>query len=407
MLTPLEAFGGWQLYENRDRLVPQIEVLMNEVVGDARNTIATVSAPTPPPTEDPGQRLASASSAWARGAIEDAVTTYSGLLEAVPNEVGPHYLATLGMLMNGDLGNALTMAERTITANPYSADAWAIRSMALNWNRRPGEAIASALHALDLAGPEDAMTRARALAFLAEAYLDSGQYERALNTADQALDLYPDSFEAHRARSRIMQEWRFDFAAALQDAQIAHELAPNLPYLTIDLALLELRDGETDVAIEMLRDLIELNPRNVRGLYWLGYIYWQTIGDPNQAADYLSRCVGAAPDSINCHYLLGRSQFRLESYNLALESFETALRLGSTDPYHYWWMGRTHAVLGNCPAAVPFLQDGWEIARQRTDEILISSYLDQMRSCNMFIEGVPDEVEEEPEATDEAPADDS
>lgn len=399
LLTPAVVLGGIYLYNNRDAYIPHVESIMSDVVDQAQDSMATVTAPTPLPTENPTTQLAAADSAWIRGAIEEAVNIYEDVTQAVPNSVGAHYRLTLGLIMNGELEAALAAAERTITADPYDPNAWAIRSMALDWNGRYGEAVGSAQRAIELAGQDNPEAAARAQAFLAEAYYDLGQYDRAISTVNRAIETNPDSYEALRNRALIVQNTQFDFAAAMQDIEAAYALAPNLPYITIDLAALEYRETNTDEAIALLTEVLDLNPRNVSALQWMGSLYLNTIGDTNQALDYLNRCVEADPTSIICHYALGRAQVRGELYSAAADSFTKAIDLGSTNPYHYWWAGRAQVLLGSCPAATNYLQTGYLIAQENEDEALIGDYEDQMRSCGL-LSAV--EVTEEPEATEEA-----
>lgn len=394
-LTPLVVLAGAHIYNNRAAITPQVEQAIARLAERAQEAMATVTAPTPLPTADPGQRLALADAAWVRGNIEEALNLYQEIAPALPNDVSLHYRVALGLLMDGRARDALPAAERAITADPYAPDAWAIRAMALNWNGRSGEAIASALHALSLAGQDNPRARARAQAFLAEAYLDAGQYDRALSAVERALEIDPNSFEAYRVRARHKQEVQFQFREALDDYQAAYDLAPNLTYLAIDLALGYINVGDSDTGLGILRDVIDLNPRNTRALFWLGALYLNTVGSPEQASDYLTRCVEIDPQSINCHYTLGRAQHRLQNYASAFESFKAAVDLGTTSARHYWWAGRAQVLLGNCPAAVPYFRAGYALARQGGDEALIADYEDQMRSCQMFAD-LPTAVPEAP-----------
>jgi tetratricopeptide (TPR) repeat protein len=109
--------------------------------------------------------------------------------------------------------------------------------------------------------------------------------------------------------------------------------------------------------------------------------------------------VQAAPEEIRCHYLLGRAQMRLEQYALALESFETTIRLGTNSARHYWWAGRAHVVLNGCPAAINYLQTGYEMAKREGNAQLISDFEDQMRSCQLFVEpSAGDDLEDDEES---------
>ena len=396
ILTPVVIFFGVRIYNDRETYIPQVEAIMGGVLDSAQTSLATAMAPTPLPTENPSFQITAAESAWSRGAIEEAITLYENLLAIMPNAVEPHYRMTLGLIMNGQEEEALEAAERTVTADPYDPDAWAIRAMALDWSGRYGEAIGSAQRAIELAGDTNPVAAARAQAFLAEAYFDLEQYDRALSTANRALETNPDSYEAYRNRALIVQSTQFDFAAALEDLETAHALAPNLPYITIDLALVHSRD-DADTALALLSDVIEFNPANVNALYLMGSLYLNAIGDPSESAEYLSRCIDVDPDNINCHYVLGRAQVRTEQYATAAESFKRTIDLGSDNPYHYWWAGRAQVLLGSCPAATPYLQKGYQIALQTDDQLIKDSYEDQMRSCNLL--GEPEATEE---ATEEA-----
>lgn len=402
ILTPIVVYAGFYIYDNREMYIPQVEAVMDTVLEEAQSNLATVTAPTPMPTENPTIRLAAAQSAWERGSIEEAVNIYQEVLGAMPNTVEPHYRVALGLIMESRPEEAVAAAEDAITADPFDPNGWAIRAMALDWSGQPGLAAASAQRAIELAGQGNPQAVARAQAFLAEAYYDMELYDRALSTVNQALETDPNSYEAYRNRALIVQSTQFDFAAAQSDLEIAHDLAPHLPYITIDLALILARE-DVDASLAVLNELVELNPQNPRVLYLLGSIYLNRVGDLASAADYLSRCVEVDPESISCHYVLGRTQMREQQYTAAAQSFQAALDLGSEDPRHYWWAGYSRVVSpdAGCPAATQYFQRGYPLAQQSGDETLVGDYEDQMRACGML--GPAPEATEE--ATEEPAAD--
>ena len=84
ILTPVVVASGLYLYDNRTDYIPQVEGAMSGLLNQAQSGVATAMAPTPLPTENPSSRLASADAAWMRGAIEESVNIYEGLVEAVP-----------------------------------------------------------------------------------------------------------------------------------------------------------------------------------------------------------------------------------------------------------------------------------------------------------------------------------
>jgi tetratricopeptide (TPR) repeat protein len=392
ILTPIVAYVGIQIYQNIDVVGPPIQDAIYNLVDSAQNTMATAAAPTALPTQDPTQRLARADSNWKEGRIESAVQDYEAAVGGAPNDVTAYYRIAFGLLQEDKTSDALKAAEHTVTANPFSSDAWAIRAMALDWNGRSGEAIASALRALEI-DPKSA----RAMAFLAEAYFDEQEFDLAKETIQNAMDIDPDSFEVNRVRGLIAAAVEYDPEAANQYFQKAYDAAPNLPYLAVDLAQSMLPDYES--AIGLLQDTVELNPENARVLFTLGNYYYSGLGNFGQASDYLSRCVQVNPDSVLCQALLGRVQISLEDYAQAAESLQKAIDLGTTTARHFLWMGRAKIALGDCPGAIPFLQKGYELAQEQDDPEAVTASADNLAECQAPVPGL---AEATVEATEQA-----
>lgn len=392
ILTPIIVALGVTLYNNRDALGPPVHQAIYNVLDGAQQSLATAAAPPPAPTQDPTNQLARANTDWRDGRIEAAIRTYEGILDAVPNNLEVRYRLALGRLMEGDLEGALEAAESAITADPFASDGWAIRSMALDWSDRYGEAVASALRAIELNDQN-----ARAYAFLAMAYKDMGQTDLAQQTVEKALEMNPDSFEALNARGWIAWDVEFDSLAARDYFLQAFDAAPNLPYLAIDMArvIYGLSPGEPEEALGYLNDVIDQNPQNSRALFELGRIYYSGLGDPNQALDYLVRCVEVNPESTICQGLLGRVYMALDQYTEAANALQQAVDLGSTNPRHYLWAGRTQIALGNCPSAIPLLEESITLAEDVGDTEAITASQDNLRECSVVVPG----VETTPEAT--------
>jgi tetratricopeptide (TPR) repeat protein len=382
LLTPVVVIVGIQIYNHRDEIAPPIHQAINSLVNNAQNSLATAGAPTLSPTQDPAERLVSAKTDWTNGRIESSVSTYEQILDALPNDVEVHFRYSLGLAMEGRYQDALVAAERTITADPFTADGWALRSMMLDLNDRYGEAIASAQRALEL-NPKNA----RAMAFLAQAYDDSGQHDLALETVNKALDLDGKSFEALRVRGWLAWNNEYDTQAAKSYYQKAYDAAPNLPLLAIDLAQINLVLEKNDEAVGLVRGVVESNPQNSLALFWLGNYYYSKQGSFTQASDYLGRCVQSNPQNILCQALLGRVQISMNAYQQAAESLQKAIDLGSKNPRHYNWAARAYMGQGNCPAAVPLLQKGYTLAEGGTDTEVLTAIADNLRECQSSVPG--------------------
>ena len=164
ILTPIVIVVGVQLYKRREEFAPPVQQAINNVIESVQSGVSTVVAPTATATENPTAKLNSAENDWREGRIESAVTGYSVIVSALPNDVTVHNRLAFGLIMEGRDQEALAASEAAVTANPFSSDAWAFRALALDKNNRAGEAIASALRALELDGTAD-VTQS-----LAEAY---------------------------------------------------------------------------------------------------------------------------------------------------------------------------------------------------------------------------------------------
>src|SRR5262249_31730164 len=154
------------------------------------------------------------------------------------------------------------------------------------------DAIASALQAVAL-DPKNA----DALAFMSQAYLDAGQPATAEEKANQAIALDPNSAEAHFALGLFNYSSSYDFETALAEFQTAHDLAPNLPHIAINMAWTNFQLENYDTMESELQDVITTNPNNLDALFAIGRLQYQIYGDPNKAEDYLTRCTETDPSN--------------------------------------------------------------------------------------------------------------
>lgn len=379
ILTPVVAFAGYLIYENRHEFAPPVQAFISEIASSAGDGMATITAPTPQPTENPVGRLQIANAAWAQGSIDQALMEFEQALPNDPNNYRAHYLYTFGLVMQGRAREALEAAEKTVTANPYWADAWAVRALALNENGRQGEAIASAMQALSLDS-----NSARATAFLAQAYFDSNQIERALTTVNRALTMDPDSFEALYVYGLIQSRSVFDFQAAMESFQRAYDIAPNMPYIGVEIASIQLRNEDAQGAFDTIENILDASPRNADALFNAAYITYSAFGDPNQAMDYLSRCVESAPDNVLCHNYMGTVYyFGMSDLTKAAQHFVRAIEAGSRTPRHFLSAGRVLTQINNCRDAIPILREGREIeaSRRVSNSDLLTQFDEALAGC--------------------------
>lgn len=383
LLAPVLIFGGWWLYDHQEAVLPVVNEGVGLAVAQGESVFATLTAPTPLPTENPVNLLNRADANWLSGRVEDAIAEYEQAVAVVPNDVTTHYNLTLAYIVEGRPADALAMAEMAVTADPFSSDAWAVRSLALVRNGDPGGALASGLQALQL-NPDNP----KAHAFLTETYLVLERFEQAEASAARALELDPDSAEAYYARAQVNRDYRFDREAARADYATAYELAPYLTDAAVEMAWVDAALLDYDSAINILNQVKDDNPDNISALYALGFMYWAGLGDPNQAADELARCVSVAPDSENCQYYYGRVLIALEQYDDAAERLVRAVELTMENPtpnprFHYW-AGEVQIYLGNCASALNYLRPGYDLAVEQDNTELITALDTSIRECSAF-----------------------
>ncbi|MCU0462953.1 MAG: tetratricopeptide repeat protein [Anaerolineae bacterium] len=388
LLIGLLGAGVFYALQNRETLEPIVRDAYATLSANVNDTVSTIAAPTPTPTEDPSTNLRLAEAAWSSGSYQEAVRLYEDSIRALPNDVRAHYYLTLGLIMQGRITDAVESAENTVTANPFSPDAWAIRSMALNRAERYPDSIVSALRALEL-DPESV----RARAFLAESYLDSGQITRGEGELEAALEADPDSYEARYVSGMYLSSLG-DYLTAREELQNAYDVSGGAAHIGLNLARLQqIAFQDLEGATAILEDILNRNPDNAAVLFQLGFWAWRNNGNSEQAETYLRRCTTAAPDNVPCHYELGRVLYNLNQTEDARRAFERVIELGSTDPYHFYWAGQVQIqASADCPAAMRFWQQGMPILQNLIStgsnlytsamlEELLSNYQTVMAPC--------------------------
>lgn len=360
-LALLLAIGaGVYVTQHQDDFGPPVRDFVAGVFEQAQGGIATLTAPTPPPTEDPTMRLTRADESWSRGAIEDAVAEYQSLAQALPNDARVFYRIVLGLIMEGRSDDAVAAAENALTASPFSADIWAVRAQALERSGNYAGAVASALQALSI-DPRNA----RAMAFMGEAYMDAGRPDLAQESIRRALDANPNGYEANYVDALMQWQVLYDTSAAAERFAAAYAAAPNLPMVAVDRAWFEWGQQNYDVALELLTNVLELNPQNLDALYAIAFLYYQAYGDPNQSLDYLERCVQADADNISCLAYLGTVQTALGNAQAALQTYRRLMNTDTQDSRHFLAAGRAYMNSGDCSSATVVLTRGHALEQQR------------------------------------------
>ena len=253
---------GIGIFLNRETLAPVVQETLLQIIEELEGRAATMAAPLPTPTHDPQNTLLEADNYWQGGSLGEAALLYMDIAESMPNTVEVFRRIAIGLINASRYDEAADYAERAINADPYDAQAWAIRAWALDWQARPAEALSSALHALEL-DPDNS----RAGAYLAEIYFNLGQPERGEALLAELLENDPNSPEAYRARGLIKQEYRYDFDGAIEDYKSAYSMANHMNLYATDIAVIEIGLRNFATAEDYVQQVIEVEPFNARALF--------------------------------------------------------------------------------------------------------------------------------------------
>jgi tetratricopeptide (TPR) repeat protein len=235
-----------------------------------RGQVQSPFNPTPTPTRSPQSYILAAQAYFATGKLDDpatnqdAIGAYQQALQVDPNnaqvwaELARFQTYSSSTLSTDQqrldrLNEALTSVEKAVELAPDDSTVSAIHAFVLDWNASSNlitqdevdgylaqaETAANRAYQLD---PENAM----ALAYYAEVLLDQQKWDQAKQYASQAVELAPDSMDAHRVLGTVLEAWGY-YRDAIDEYIKASKITPNLTflYLRIGLGYRQLKDYNT------------------------------------------------------------------------------------------------------------------------------------------------------------------
>ena len=225
-----------------------------------RGQVQSPFNPTPTPTRSPLSYILAAQAYFAAGKLDDpasdqdAIGAYQMALKVDPdNALVWAELARIQTYSSSTLSTdqerldrlqqALASVENGVQLAPDDSTVNAIHAFVLDWN------ASSNLISIDetesyLAQAETAANRAYlldpdnalALAFYAEVLLDQQKWDQALQYASQAVELAPNSMDAHRVLGTVLEAWGY-YRDAIDEYVKAAQITPNLTFLYLRIGL--------------------------------------------------------------------------------------------------------------------------------------------------------------------------
>ncbi len=286
-------------------------------------TGVTHNTPTPMPTSTPtaGFYLSQAEEAYWQGSTAEAISAYQRALDMEPNQT--HLYLELAWLLTyyGQPERGLEMARQAVVRQPENARAWALLGMAYDWLDLTEQAVIFCEKAVDL-DP----TLPEAYAYLAEAYIDDGQWHAANEAIATALELDAENVVVLRNHAYVM-EYQGNYSAAIAGYRDALEVNDRLVHLYLAMGRNYGALGNLVSARGAFEAAVEVDPKHALALDRLGWTQL-LLGDYSSARENLSVALEHDPDSPDAHGHLATLYFHQRNYEDAIEFFGPAVRFG-------------------------------------------------------------------------------
>ncbi len=314
--------------------------------------------PTPQPTRAAVSVLAEAEEMLQAGDIDGALENYARVAELEPQNPEPLVVQSDLQLARRDLDAAQTLAQQAVNVAPENDAALTALARALDWQGEYDAALNYGLDALEI-DPQNAT----ALAVIGEIYTDVGDTVRASSYISQALALEPDNVTALRNRA-FLAEREGEYERAIQLYDEAIEVAPH----RFDLYMEKARQysnglGDQAAANVILEQAVDVYESPLT-LDALGYGLFED-GDSLTAVRTLEKAKDLNPEYGPVRVHLGMAYYSRLNFESAIEDLRDGVRLMGEDARieHFFYLGLAYyySEPRECDLAVPVLNNVLEI----------------------------------------------
>jgi tetratricopeptide (TPR) repeat protein len=186
-------------------------------------------------------------------------------------------------------------------------------------------------------------------AYMAETLADRERFDEALDAAQTAVELNPNLPDTQRALAYV-HETQGEYELAVQAYQEAINAHPRLSYLHIAIGKnyraigfrlnfagkQEEAQPYFEQAIASFEEAIKLDPSNPESYDEIGWTFGHYMGDDREmkqrGVDYLEEAIGQNPEYALAYRHLGQVFYDLRNYEEAIPAFEAGLELGGLPP---------------------------------------------------------------------------
>jgi tetratricopeptide (TPR) repeat protein len=185
----------------------------------------------------------------------------------------------------------------------------------------------------------------------------TGQLDKAIESARTALDLDPErsSVRTYLAQLLMKNSLFTEAAKVLQEGLVN---TPDDTDLLYQLAITHDRSGRFDLAEDILKRIIEIDPEHFDAMNYLGYSWADRDMNLDESLVLVKKALRIKPDAAYIIDSLGWVYFRMGHYEEALEYLLKAGEKMEGDPTVLEHIGDTYEKLGKTDLAIRF----WSLA---------------------------------------------
>lgn len=171
-------------------------------------------------------------------------------------------------------------------------------------------------------------------------------------------------------------------AGQLKQAKIsfkhALEMQPDNPDLSLELAGIYIREGDTDKAMELLQKTLANNPKSADALHGIGDIK-QKQQSLEESIDYYRRALSLDSKRADTHNSLGYALYTLGHYGNASDHLEQAISINPNYPEAYRNLGQCQVSTGLLDAAEISFKKAISLRPDNTDATISLAMLHERK----------------------------
>ena len=286
-----------------------------------------------------------------QGKFTEALKSYNTGIQVDPN-FAPSYLGKARVLLeqsSPDPEGAVTLLQSAVNKDPNMYEAYLELARANLMLNDAGAAVGWLEKYTQFA--DESATSAM---LKAQAYLQSGNSENALEAVEEAYQLDPTQMDVFATWADILQSLE----------QYSESIPPLLTVLQADplnqdaqamLARAYYKIGDREMAFSTITALIQQDPENIDAYLLRADIYLDQ-GNPDEASKDYNMALRYDFNNFNANLGLGRVFLANGLAGAAYNKFDYTERLAKTDTQKavlIYWMAKAHQRLDQATAAIP------------------------------------------------------